>query len=72
MDHNGPVFLLILRLIAFDFVSSLMLSELVGNTIYDPDVHYRHLLFVIACRGRLTDSLEPTKMGENGFILQLK
>lgn len=33
------------QLTAFDFVSSLMLSELVGNTIYDPEVHLTHLIF---------------------------
>ncbi|GFZ98556.1 DUF421 domain-containing protein [Paenibacillus marchantiophytorum] len=35
------------QLTAFDFVSSLMLSELVGNTIYDPEVHLSHLLFAL-------------------------
>jgi uncharacterized membrane protein YcaP (DUF421 family) len=33
------------QLTPFDFVSSLMLSELVGNTIYAKDVHYLELLF---------------------------
>jgi uncharacterized membrane protein YcaP (DUF421 family) len=36
------------QLTAFDFVSSLMLSELVGNTIYDKDVSYGHLVFALA------------------------
>ncbi|MGU3472755.1 DUF421 domain-containing protein [Paenibacillus sp. D51F] len=36
------------QLTAFDFVSSLMLSELVGNTIYDREVGYGHLVFALA------------------------
>ncbi|ASS65579.1 MULTISPECIES: DUF421 domain-containing protein [unclassified Paenibacillus] len=36
------------QLTAFDFVSSLMLSELVGNTIYDKEVGYGHLVFALA------------------------
>lgn len=35
------------QLTAFDFVSSLMLSELVGNTIYDDEIHLSHLLFAL-------------------------
>lgn len=35
------------QLTAFDFVSSLMLSELVGNTIYDNEIHLSHLLFAL-------------------------
>ncbi len=35
------------QLTAFDFVSSLMLSELVGNTIYDAEVHLSHLVFAL-------------------------
>jgi uncharacterized membrane protein YcaP (DUF421 family) len=35
------------QLTAFDFVSSLMLSELVGNTIYDKNVHLMHLLYAL-------------------------
>lgn len=35
------------QLTAFDFVSSLMLSELVGNTIYDRDVHIGLLVFAL-------------------------
>jgi uncharacterized membrane protein YcaP (DUF421 family) len=35
------------QLTAFDFVSSLMLSEIVGNTIYDKDVHLTHLLYAL-------------------------
>ncbi|WP_274319519.1 DUF421 domain-containing protein [Paenibacillus qinlingensis] len=35
------------QLTAFDFVSSLMLSELVGNTIYDKEIHLSHLLFAL-------------------------
>jgi uncharacterized membrane protein YcaP (DUF421 family) len=35
------------QLTAFDFVSSLMLSELVGNTIYQSDVHIPQLLFAL-------------------------
>lgn len=36
------------QLTPFDFVSSLVLSELVGNTIYQDDVHYPELLFALA------------------------
>ncbi|MBB3130221.1 uncharacterized membrane protein YcaP (DUF421 family) [Paenibacillus rhizosphaerae] len=36
------------QLTPFDFVSSLMLSELVGNTVYQKDVHYGQLLFGLA------------------------
>ncbi|WNQ12090.1 DUF421 domain-containing protein [Paenibacillus aurantius] len=36
------------QLTPFDFVSSLMLSELVGNTVYDKDANYRKLLFALA------------------------
>jgi uncharacterized membrane protein YcaP (DUF421 family) len=35
------------QLTAFDFVSSLMLSEIVGNTIYDKDVHFVHLIYAL-------------------------
>ncbi|WP_246315833.1 hypothetical protein [Paenibacillus foliorum] len=35
------------QLTAFDFVSSLMLSEIVGNTIYDKDVHLVQLLYAL-------------------------
>ncbi|OAS21751.1 DUF421 domain-containing protein [Paenibacillus oryzisoli] len=35
------------QLTAFDFVSSLMLSELVGNTIYDDEIHLSHLVFAL-------------------------
>jgi uncharacterized membrane protein YcaP (DUF421 family) len=35
----------IAQLTPFDFVSSLMLSELVGNTVYQKDVQYAELLF---------------------------
>ncbi|MWV45808.1 DUF421 domain-containing protein [Paenibacillus sp. HJL G12] len=36
------------QLTPFDFVSSLMLSELVGNTVYQEDVHVGQLLFSLA------------------------
>lgn len=36
------------QLTPFDFVSSLVLSELVGNTIYQEDAHYSELLFALA------------------------
>jgi uncharacterized membrane protein YcaP (DUF421 family) len=35
------------QLTAFDFVSSLMLSEIVGNTIYDKDVHLSELFYAL-------------------------
>ncbi|MFD7521953.1 DUF421 domain-containing protein [Paenibacillus chitinolyticus] len=36
------------QLTPFDFVSALMLSELVGNTVYDKEVKYLELLFALA------------------------
>ncbi|KAA9001032.1 DUF421 domain-containing protein [Paenibacillus spiritus] len=35
------------QLTPFDFVSSLMLSELVGNTVYQKDAHYGMLIFAL-------------------------
>lgn len=46
------------QLTAFDFVSSLMLSELVGNTIYDKDVKLIHLLYALALWTCLSIGLE--------------
>ncbi|MCD1257252.1 DUF421 domain-containing protein [Paenibacillus athensensis] len=46
------------QLTAFDFVSSLMLSELVGNTIYDDEVHLSHLIFALALWTLLALGLE--------------
>lgn len=36
------------QLTPFDFVSSLMLSEIVGNTIYSEDTNYFHLIYGLA------------------------
>ncbi|MCZ8521091.1 MULTISPECIES: DUF421 domain-containing protein [Paenibacillus] len=46
------------QLTPFDFVSSLILSELVGNTIYDKEVHYSELLFALALWAGLSLGLE--------------
>jgi uncharacterized membrane protein YcaP (DUF421 family) len=46
------------QLTAFDFVSSLMLSELVGNTIYDDNVHFSHLIFALVIWTLLALGLE--------------
>ncbi|WP_127505425.1 DUF421 domain-containing protein [Paenibacillus humicus] len=46
------------QLTAFDFVSSLMLSELVGNTIYDKEVGYGHLVFALAVWTLLSYGME--------------
>ncbi|KRE86302.1 hypothetical protein ASG89_09760 [Paenibacillus sp. Soil766] len=46
------------QLTAFDFVSSLMLSELVGNTIYDNEIHLSHLLFALVIWTLLAWGLE--------------
>jgi len=46
------------QLTAFDFVSSLMLSELVGNTIYDQDVKLIHLVYALALWTGLSIGLE--------------
>ncbi|CAI6030331.1 DUF421 domain-containing protein [Cohnella sp. JJ-181] len=50
------------QLTAFDFVSSLMLSELVGNTIYDKDVKLGHLLFALALWTCLSLGLEKLSL----------
>lgn len=42
------------QLTPFDFVSSLMLSELVGNTVYQEDVKFSHLLFSLFLWGVLS------------------
>ncbi|MDN4071212.1 DUF421 domain-containing protein [Paenibacillus vini] len=42
------------QLTPFDFVSSLMLSELVGNTVYQEDVKFSHLLFSLLLWGVLS------------------
>ncbi|MEF2966306.1 DUF421 domain-containing protein [Paenibacillus sp. M1] len=42
------------QLTPFDFVSSLMLSELVGNTVYQGDVKFVHLLFALFLWGVLS------------------
>ena len=46
------------QLTPFDFVSSLMLSELVGNTIYDRQVHFLMLLYSLALWLALSVALE--------------
>ncbi|WP_410771052.1 DUF421 domain-containing protein [Fontibacillus sp. BL9] len=42
------------QLTPFDFVSSLMLSELVGNTVYQKDVRFIHLLYALFLWGFLS------------------
>ncbi|WP_334074837.1 MULTISPECIES: DUF421 domain-containing protein [Paenibacillus] len=42
------------QLTPFDFVSSLMLSELVGNTVYQEDAKFLHLLFALFLWGGLS------------------
>ncbi|GLX70626.1 YetF domain-containing protein [Paenibacillus glycanilyticus] len=46
------------QLTPFDFVSSLMLSELVGNTIYDREAHFSMLVFALAVWMVLSLALE--------------
>ncbi|WP_336773484.1 DUF421 domain-containing protein [Paenibacillus sp. MMO-58] len=46
------------QLTPFDFVSSLMLSELVGNTVYDRDAHFSMLLYALALWMALSLALE--------------
>ncbi|QHT58986.1 DUF421 domain-containing protein [Paenibacillus lycopersici] len=46
------------QLTPFDFVSSLMLSELVGNTIYDRGTHFALLIFALALWMALSLALE--------------
>ncbi|WP_435162813.1 YetF domain-containing protein [Paenibacillus glycanilyticus] len=46
------------QLTPFDFVSSLMLSELVGNTVYDRDAHFSMLIYALALWMALSLALE--------------
>ncbi|QHW29732.1 DUF421 domain-containing protein [Paenibacillus rhizovicinus] len=46
------------HLTPFDFVSSLMLSELVGNTIYDRDAHFSLLIYALVLWMALSIALE--------------
>ncbi|MDN4523610.1 YetF domain-containing protein [Fictibacillus fluitans] len=46
------------QLTPFDFISALILGELVGNAMYDPDVHIWMILFAISVWGVLMFSLE--------------
>ncbi|MBP2001613.1 uncharacterized membrane protein YcaP (DUF421 family) [Paenibacillus shirakamiensis] len=46
------------QLTPFDFVSSLMLSELVGNTVYQEDVKFSHLLYSLVLWALLSYILE--------------
>ncbi len=36
----------------FDFISALILGEMVGNAIFDPEVKIQHILFAVAVWGR--------------------
>ncbi|CAM3389864.1 DUF421 domain-containing protein [Paenibacillus lupini] len=46
------------QLTPFDFVSSLMLSELVGNTIYDREIHFVKLVYALVFWTALSLALE--------------
>ncbi|MGO4106506.1 YetF domain-containing protein [Paenibacillus sp. YAF4_2] len=46
------------QLTPFDFVSSLMLSELVGNTIYDRETHFVKLVYALVLWTALSLALE--------------
>ena len=46
------------QLTPFDFISSLMLSELVGNTIYDREVHFMMLIYALVLWMVLSLALE--------------
>ena len=46
------------QLTPFDFISSLMLSELVGNTIYDRGVHFMMLIYALVLWMVLSLALE--------------
>ncbi|TJY43911.1 DUF421 domain-containing protein [Cohnella pontilimi] len=46
------------QLTAFDFISSLMLSELVGNTVYQQDAHIPQLLFALVIWTLLSIGIE--------------
>lgn len=46
------------QLTPFDFISALILGELVGNAMYDPDIHIWMILFAISVWGILMYTLE--------------
>lgn len=46
------------KLTPFDFVSSMLLSEIVGNTIYEEDANIIHLLFALLLWGGLSFAFE--------------
>jgi len=48
----------ITQLTAFDFISALVLGELVGNALYDEKIHFGKILFTIALWGLLIYSTE--------------
>ncbi|WP_189318255.1 DUF421 domain-containing protein [Bacillus sp. NMCC4] len=42
----------------FDFISALILGEMVGNAIFDPEVKIQHILFAVAVWGVLIYTVE--------------
>ncbi|WP_417894470.1 DUF421 domain-containing protein [Bacillus safensis] len=42
----------------FDFISALILGEMVGNAIFDPEVRIQHILFAVAVWGVLIYTVE--------------
>ncbi|MCC9087404.1 MULTISPECIES: DUF421 domain-containing protein [Bacillus] len=42
----------------FDFISALILGEMVGNAIFDPEVKIQHILFAVAIWGVLIYTVE--------------
>jgi uncharacterized membrane protein YcaP (DUF421 family) len=55
------------QLTAFDFVSSLMLSEIVGNTLYDKEVHFVHLIYALFLWAAMSLFLEKALQFMPGF-----
>lgn len=50
------------QLTAFDFISSIMLGELVGETIYHKEVHFSHLLYALVIWTGLSMLLEKLSL----------
>lgn len=49
----------------FDFISALVLGELVGNAIYDQDIHIGQILFAVAFWGLLIYVVEKITLNAN-------
>lgn len=50
------------QLTPLDFFTSILLSELVGNTIYDEEITYTHLIFALSVWGLLSYGIEKLSL----------